>query len=50
MTNLPANVESLRRELATLAGLQAMDVGPATRRAIHDRMQLLAFQLQAAVN
>jgi hypothetical protein len=50
MTNQNSNVENLRNELRTLITIKEMnDIGPATTKAIHDRMLLLAFRLQEAL-
>jgi hypothetical protein len=46
MTNQISNDEMYRNELETLNEIQSLDVSPATRKAIHDRILVVAFKLQ----
>jgi len=45
MTN-QENIEMYRKELRTLSEIQFLELGPMARKAVHERMLLVAFRLQ----
>lgn len=49
MTNqIVTNVDMRRKELRDLAFIQTLDLGPLAKKAAHDKILLLAFQLTEA--
>jgi hypothetical protein len=51
MTNQTTDVENYRNELRTLNTINEIsDIGPITKKAIHERMLIVAFRLQEALN
>lgn len=49
MSKTDMQIECMRKELRTLADISKMQVSPSTKKATHDRMIIVAFQLQEAL-